>query len=148
MGGYVTRQASLGAGYSFNLVPYHRDAAGPRDLNGLRNLTFNATVIPMLTLYNSVITNEYSHKDDGINYCSDIARTYKLQGGLHPNFIGRAAVSYSTGHFSASCRADYTRFLFRNGDKTFHSISGGSLTMSQSGEFSYLTVAFQLMYKF
>ena len=148
MGGYVTRQASLGAGYSFNLVPYHRDAAGPRDLNGLRNLTVNATVIPMLTLYNSVITNEYSHKDDGINYCSDIARTYKLQGGLHPNFIGRAAVCYSTGHFSASCRADYTRFLFRNGDKTFHSISGGSLTMSQSGEFSYLTVAFQLMYKF
>ena len=148
MGRYTTRQASLGAGYSFNLVPYHRDAAGPRDLKGLRNLTLNVTAIPMLTLYNSMITNEYSHKSDGINYCSDIERTFKLQGQIQPNFTARAAVCYSTGHLSASCWADYTRFHFRNGTKDYYGIGGDHLALSQSGEFSNLTVAFQLMYKF
>ena len=148
MGVYITRQASLGAGYSFNLVPYHRDAVSPRDLKGLRNLTVNATVIPLLTLYNSIITNEYSHKSDGIYYCSDIARTFKLQGHIQPNFTARAAICYSTGHLSASCWADYTRFHFRSASKDYYGMGGAHLAMSQSGEFSNLTVALQVMYKF
>lgn len=38
--GYSTHQVSIGAGYSFNWVLYHRDAQTSKDIRRLRNLTF------------------------------------------------------------------------------------------------------------
>ncbi|MBQ8937402.1 MAG: hypothetical protein IJ570_05000 [Prevotella sp.] len=44
-----TYQLSLGGGYSYNLVVLNREERGPH-LRGFRNLTFNATLMPMVTM--------------------------------------------------------------------------------------------------
>lgn len=50
--GYETNQFFIGGGYGINYVPYHRD---PDDgFQGLRNLTLNVVICPMLTLVNKL----------------------------------------------------------------------------------------------
>ena len=48
---YTTTQVSFGGGYSYNFVAFHRQPDESTG-KGLRNLTFNLTAIPMVTLFN------------------------------------------------------------------------------------------------
>lgn len=61
-GCFTSQQFSLGGGYSYNWVPLHRQPAG-EGLRGLRNLTLNATVMPLVTLLNHFQTIGYVYPD-------------------------------------------------------------------------------------
>jgi len=147
LGHFTTHQASLGAGYSFNWVPYHRDAAGSKDLRGLRNLTVNFTAAPMLTFYNKVITEDYV-QESFLNYKNEIDHRFVNVGRIYPNFIARAGICYSFGHFFVNAWGEYTGFAFRSDPREYSYESGNRYLMSQSGIYSSWTVRFQLNYRF
>ena len=60
-----TAQVSLGGGYSYNLVPFHRQPYGERD-KGLRNLTINMTFLPMVTFFNQFSSTAYHDLENGV----------------------------------------------------------------------------------
>lgn len=144
---FETSQFSLGAGYSFNWVPYHRDAVSPHDLRGLRNLTVNVTAVPMLTLLNAITSHQYAYESKTFDYVMDDAQKYRMYSRIQPNFTARAAICYNTGRFYVNVWADYTRFVFRNRARTF-SLADGDIALAQHGEFSSWMVNLQLNYRF
>ena len=144
---FETSQFSLGAGYSFNWVPYHRDAVSQHDLRGLRNLTFNLTAVPMLTLFNAITSHQYAFRSETFDYVMDDAQKYRSFSRIQPNFTTRAAVCYNTGRFYVNLWADYTRFVFQNRNRTFP-VSTGEMDLAQRGDFSSWMVNLQLNYRF
>lgn len=149
-GRFTTHQFSLGGGYSFNWVPYHRDAVGPNNLHGLRNLTLNVTAMPMITVLNRVINMQYTQPDPENapnNYTDDISAQYSLTGWLKPNFIARAGASLAIGHFYLSLWADYSRFTFNTLQRNI-STSLSERALSTSGFFSEWRAALELNYRF
>ncbi|MBR6874677.1 MAG: DUF4421 family protein [Bacteroidales bacterium] len=147
LGRYTTHQTSLGAGYSFNWVPYHRDAAGPKDLRGLRNLTVNLTAAPMVTFYNKVITEVYV-RESLLKYKNEIDHRFVNIGHISPNFTARVGICYSFGHFFVNAWGEYTNFAFRTDQREYTYESGNRYIMSQSGVYSAWSVHFQLNYRF
>ena len=147
LGRFTTHQASLGAGYSFNWVPYHRDAAGPKDLRGLRNLTVNLTAAPMLTFYNRVIAEDYV-QESFLNYTNEIEHRFVNVGHISPNFIARAGICYSAGHFFVNAWGEYTSFAFRTDSREQTYSSGNRYVMSQRGVYTAWAVHFQVNYRF
>jgi len=147
LGRFTTHEISVGAGYSFNWVPYHRDAVGSKDLRGLRNLTLNVTAVPLLTFYNRVISEAYA--EDGLfRYKDEIARRYFLNGRIMPNFTARAGICYSTGHFYVTLGGEYTCFGFHLKPKEQTSASGVRTSLVQQGMFSSWNVNLRLNYRF
>ena len=104
--GYVSNQFFLGAGYGINFVPFHRD---PTDgLRGLRNLTINAVVCPVLTLVNKlhylegefdVASNQWVQVDEKV-----------AAGQPDFNLALRAAVCYNFGRCALSAVFTYNQF--------------------------------------
>jgi len=111
---FATMQASVGGGYSLNFVPWHKDPVGPRD-EGLRNITFNLTAMPVLTVFNNLKTSSYETDEAG----QDIVKVSKVLCYPMPNFIGSAAVSLTLGRVYFSTQFTYNRFYFRSTD-AFH----------------------------
>ena len=148
LGRFSTNQFSLGGGYSYNWVPMHRDAIGRDDLTGLRNVTFNVTAIPLLTVFNRVTTREYV-VDENYDYTDRITKKHVSNGRLIPNFMARAGVSYATGHFYTSLWSDYSFILYSSGKaRSFDEDYNGSMAVSQKGRFSTWRVMLQLNYRF
>jgi len=109
---YSTMQASIGGGYSANIVFWHHDPINNRD-KGLRNITLNLTAMPVLTLYNYLKTNSYQY-DEGGEYIGD--NKTKLLCYPMPNYIGSAAICLSIDRFYFSTQFTYNRFYFRSRD--------------------------------
>lgn len=147
MGSFSSRQFSMGFGYSYNWVPFHRDAKGKHDLQGLRNLAFNITAVPMLAVRNKVITKEYAVSDP-YGYSAEVADTFEMRGRILPNFTARAGVCYTEEHFYLTAWADFSRFVFDNGSREYPGTSGDRSILTQRGRFSSLTANFQLNYRF
>ncbi|MBP5218207.1 MAG: DUF4421 family protein [Bacteroidales bacterium] len=147
MGSFSSRQFSLGVGYSYNWVPFHRDASRKSDLDGLRNLTLNITAVPMLAVRNKVITTEYS--TSGIfGYTGEAAETFHMRGRVQPSFTARSGLSYTSGHFYLTSWVDFSLFAFNNGSREYPGKSGDLSILSQRGSFSSWTAVFQLNYRF
>lgn len=147
MGSFSSRQFSLGVGYSYNWVPFHRDAARKRDLDGLRNVTLNITAVPMLAVLNKVITTEYSAS--GIfGYTNEAEETFQMRGRVHPSFTAKAGLSYTSGHFYLTSWVDFSHFAFNNGSREYPGKTGDYSILSQKGSFSSWTGLFQLNYRF
>ena len=101
---YTTQQVSLGGGYSFNWVLHHRDPYDPKTAGGLRNLTINATAMPMFSLYNQIQTEQ--NTTGGlvkVRYQGQPAFSPTLQGGL----------CYTGGRVNLILKAGYERFSFQ-----------------------------------
>lgn len=150
IGRYQTHQASLGAGYSFNWVPYHRDAVSATNLHGLRNLCINVTLVPMVTLFNMTITQEYERASDQPNkFDDDIANEFKIVGNIEPNFTVRAGINYAIGHLYMNALGEFGYLFFRTPSKDFtRKGDNGIITLSQYGKFVLWSVTFQLNYRF
>ena len=150
-GRYVTNQVSLGGGYSFNWVLYHRDAPSTTDLRGLRNLVFNVTATPLLTLYNGVTYQQYQQVkgyDYGFpEYSDQIVNTYRSAGRILPNFMTRAGFVYHFGHFYVSAWGEYTRFELSSKERRIDNSTTTSF-FSQKGSFSSWSVNVKLNYGF
>lgn len=83
---YGGLQTSVGAGYSHNIVFLHRDPTGPRD-KGLRNLTLNLTLMPVLSTTNAL---------DAVR--ADGSRV-RIQCIATPNATFGTALGYSVGRW-------------------------------------------------
>lgn len=103
--GYTTNQFSLGAGYSFNWVLFHRDAAGRKDIGDLRNLTFNITAIPLVTVVNNLRMTHYSENHGNVRI--------NMRGYVQPNFLSRAGICYAIGHLYITSYFDFHFNRFR-----------------------------------
>lgn len=147
MGQYRTYQFSLGGGYSFNWVPYHRDPAQGRDLRGLRNLTVNFTAMPQLTVFNRTVNYAYLNIAPYV-YSDRVVGRYPLMGSLQPNFITSAGVNYAIGHFFLNLWSDYDLLHFSSPDKADAGEGEDHYNISQDGMFSNWRVAFELSYRF
>jgi len=109
--GYSTYQFSLGAGYSYNWVIYHRDALSTHDFRNLRNLTFNVTAIPLLTVVNKMRMTHVIPPDEK-------EEVFPVNGGLLPNALARAGLCYSFGHFYICTNVDFHFQHFRSKEFT------------------------------
>lgn len=150
LGWFSTYQLSVGGGYSFNWVLFHKDPESRANLHGLRNVTFNVTAIPTLSLFNRVVSREYGRvqePDTPLKYKRDVVASYPINSFGSPNFIARAGLHAAFGHFYLNLWADYTYFYFRSGEKTFRRL-GGNVVLSQSGAFSTFKLNLTLSYRF
>ena len=150
LGWFTTYQLSVGGGYSFNWVLYHRDPASRSNLHGLRNVTLNVTATPTLSLFNRVVTRQYERLDEigkPIQYTSRVADSYPIDSFGSPNFIARAGLHAAFGHFYLTLWTDYTFFYFVNGDKEFKRGSG-LVKLSQRAGFSTFKLNLELNYRF
>ncbi|MBR1927922.1 MAG: DUF4421 family protein [Bacteroidales bacterium] len=101
---YTTQQVSLGIGYSYNWVTFHRDSDDRKNWKGYRNLTFNFTAIPMASVYNHMYSLE--ELGDG-----QINKT-KLNGTIVPTYTFRSGLSFSWSRYSLVGTVVYNRFGF------------------------------------
>ena len=147
IGKYSTYQFSLGGGYSFNWVLFHRDPETSRDLARLSNLTINLTAMPMLTVFNRTETARYKQTESFV-YTDENAVKVAMMGNIQPNFIARAALNWTAGHFFLNLWTDYCVFRFYNEKRSFNTGSDMLSEMAQSGKFTHFRVNFSLSYRF
>ena len=112
---YNSHQLSLGGGYAYNLVAWHRDETDEKML-GLRNLTFNLTLMPMLTVLNPLTI---SYDDNEIQN-----KAFGQQGAVtrhsHPalNYTASTGLVLTVNRYSFDVRAHFDNFRFSTGTRT------------------------------
>ena len=136
---YITRQISLGAGYSFNYVPIHRNTSNLLSGEGFRNLTINLSAIPMASLYNHLITYSILREENS-------SGRSQFDGRIVPAFIVRGGLSFSWDRFSLVASTSYNRFGF-NGLPSVVWEDGHSLKndIDTDGMFYDLTAKFSVI---
>lgn len=107
-----TIQASVGGGYSANVVLWHKNPTGLRD-QGLRNVTFNLTAMPVITFVNHLKTTSYMYDEESDHIGETISRVWCYPV---PNYVGSAAVSLTWNRFFFTTQFTYNRFFFRSRD--------------------------------
>ena len=148
IGRYQSHQASIGAGYSFNWVLFHRDAVNRKDFHNFRNLTFNVTAIPLLTLYNQTITDQYNNPEP-YRYSDEIKESVSIFGHVQPNFTARAGLGFSIYRFYMSLWGTMNTMVFKTSEKYLFTSEGDKVfTMSQNGTYSSYNVRLELKYRF
>ena len=107
---------SAGAGYSYNWVPFHRQPDDLRTGRGLRNLTLNGTVLPMLAFYNYIRAFTYE------NGAEKAAVRFNGYPGL---VLGvRAGLCFSWDRFYLTARFAYSRYGYHGAKYTTFTDSG------------------------
>ncbi len=112
----TSTQVSFGGGYSFNLVALHRQPTGERD-KGLRNLTFNATFLPMVTLFNQFTSTAYNQEEDGTY---SVYHKSVMNGNLLVNYVARVGMGWSRDLFTANLSASYDSFSYKGRSELPH----------------------------
>ena len=102
---YTTQQLSLGGGYSYNFVPLHKDTDDFKNGKGYRNLTFNFTALPMVSVYNHIYS--MSALPDG-----SVKKT-KTDGNIVPTVTLRTGLSFSWDRYGLVGTVVYNRFGFK-----------------------------------
>lgn len=137
---YSTLQVQLGGGYSYNWTVVHRAPEDPRTWRGLRNLTVNATVLPMISLYHDI------HVEQGAG--EDMKRTrYAGQPVFSPTV--RCAAGYAWDRYHVNVSAGYNRFSFHGADTLLEEDGGYLRTKVRTkGVFYDLTAKVQVSVRF
>lgn len=138
-----TVQGSVGAGYSYNFVPYHRDPQGS-DIRGLRNLAINLTALPLLTLYDRHVSTRYVV--DPVTGEASSKEMHPLQSSLRLNFVTRTGISYIWDRYYLSLAGDYNLFSFRGTTKVIG--SGAAVDVKTAGRFSKWSTVLRFSVKF
>ena len=141
---HATAQASLGAGYSYNFVPYHRQPGPQSELKGLRNVTINVTAIPMLTLYDRHYSTRYVLDPKTGEYASQ--ETRPLNSTLRFNYFTQVGASYSWDRFYLSLAANYDIFTFKGTTKIFDSTT--AMDIKTAGHFNKWSTVLKFNVKF
>ena len=140
-----TRQVSFGGGFSYNLVPFHRQP-GP-DGKGLRNLTFNVTAIPMVTLFNqfsSTMKNPFLEENP-------VMVKNVINGKLHVNYVFKAGAIYSWDRFFLGLSGSYDSYNYKGATKIPEEFSDEDIKFDKihsSGRFSRWSASLKLCVKF
>lgn len=106
-GGYSIDQISLGVGYSFNWVPYHKNGTGA-SYKGLRNLTLNLTALPQFTFLNEMLMTRYNA--DGPD------EHLRVHGRMNPDLLGKVGICYTIGHVYIAARFEYYFNMVTSGE--------------------------------
>ncbi len=139
----TTAQVSFGGGYSYNLVPFHRQPSGERD-KGLRNLTINFTFLPMVTLFNQFTSTAYNDLVDGVY--TQVDKDVR-NGKLQVNYVARIGIGYTYNLFSINLSASNNDYSYRG----ISSITYGgyvSNNVKTEGSFFRWTTALRLGMRF
>ena len=139
----TTAQVSLGGGYSYKLVPFHRQPYAERD-KGLRNLTINVTFLPMVTFFNQFTSTAYNDRvGDVYTRIDKDARNGKLQ----VNYVARIGIGYTYNLFSVNLSASNNDYTYRG---TSSIIYGGILNddVNTVGKFFRWTTTLRLGMRF
>jgi len=110
-GRQTSAQVSFGGGYSYNLVPFHRQPHGDRE-EGLRNLTVNFTVLPMVTLFNQFTSTLYEYEFQGDEMHYKPYQKSVMNGGLMVNYVARAGIGYTRDLFTVNLSASYDSYAY------------------------------------
>ena len=102
-----TRQVAFGGGFSYNLVPFHRQPGA--DGKGLRNLTFNLTAIPMVTLFNQFSSTTRNDLLGG----DPVVTKNVINGKLHVNYVFKAGAIYSWDRFYIGVSGSYDSYSYK-----------------------------------
>lgn len=142
IGRYTTLQMSLGGGYSYNWVLFHRDPRPNELVKGMRNLTLNITVMPMFTVLNYLRTWKYVYppladtidayvKENGLEELNleddeQFDRFWEYYYNLYHeekqellrlkpgfSFIASAGLCFTWDRFFLTASIDYNRLRFR-----------------------------------
>ena len=139
----TSAQVAFGGGYSFNLVPYHRQPTGDRD-KGLRNLTVNATFLPMVTLFNQFTSKAFHLGEDG-KY-TEFHKSV-MNGKLLVNYVARVGIGWSYNLFTANLSASMDSFSYKgNSEMSVDGLIADNV--ATSGRFARYTVALRLGMRF
>ena len=136
-------QVSFGGGYSYNLVPFHRQPYADRD-KGLRNLTMNVTFLPMVTLFNQFTGTSYLWDEDGD---STVERKDIMNGKLLVNYVARVGVGYTHDLFTVNLSASHDSFSYK-GTTSILLFGVDQNGIKTTGNFSRWTVALRLGMRF
>ena len=110
LSGFHSLQVAVGGGYSYNFVCWHRDPVELRD-KGLRNLTLNLTLMPVLSLFNTLETASYEFDEEGNDIGNKLSRLFCFPS---PNFISSSAISLTIDRFFISTEFAYNWFYFHS----------------------------------
>lgn len=139
----TSAQVAFGGGYSFNLVPYHRQPTGDRD-KGLRNVTINATFLPMVTLFNQFTSKAFDLGEDG-KYA--LFHKSVMNGKLLVNYVARVGIGWSYNLFTANLSASMDSFSYKgNSEMSVEGLIADEV--ATSGRFARYTVALRLGMRF
>ena len=139
----TSAQVAFGGGYSFNLVPYHRQPTGDRD-KGLRNLTVNATFLPMVTLFNQFTSKAFRPGEDGkyVEFHKSV-----MNGKLLVNYVARVGIGWSYDLFTANLSASMDSFSYKgNSEMSVEGLIADNV--ATSGRFARYTFAVRLGMRF
>lgn len=140
-----TRQVSFGGGFSYNLVPFHRQPGA--DGKGLRNLTFNVTAIPMVTLFNQFSSTMRREMEEG----DPVLVKNVINGKLHVNYVFKAGAIYSWDRFFVGVSGGYDRYNYRGSTAVPEDFSDDDVqfeNIQSSGRFSRWNATLKLGVKF
>ena len=140
-----TRQVSFGGGFSYNLVPFHRQPGA--DGKGLRNLTINLTAIPMVTLFNQFSSTMRRESEEGNPF---LAKNV-INGKLHVNYVFKAGAIYSWDRFFIGVSGSYDSYQYKGSTHIPEYFSDESADFDKiysSGRFSRWSASLKLCVKF
>ena len=139
----TSAQVAFGGGYSYNFVPYHRQPTGDRD-KGLRNVTINATFLPMVTLFNQFTSKAFDLGEDG-KYA--LFHKSVMNGKLLVNYVARVGIGWSYNLFTANLSASMDNFSYKgNSEMSVDGLIADEV--ATSGRFARYTVALRLGMRF
>ena len=141
-----TRQVSFGGGFSYNLVPYHRQPG--EDGKGLRNLTINLTAIPMVTLFNQFSSTMNS--SDLMGGDPVVTKTV-INGRMRMNYVFRAGAIYSWDRLFLGVSGSYDSYSYTGSTNVPAKYSDSETTydtIRSSGRFSRWSASLKLCFKF
>ena len=145
IGRFRTHQFSLGFGYGFNWVPFHRDATGG-DPGTLRNFTANVTFVPMAVVSNRMFYTKYVLEDLEV-YSVREKDSFRLWGGLGFDMIARCALCYTFGRYSLGATFNYNRFSMVGTDK-YAPMEGETFTSTMTNHFYDWSTSLRFDYRF
>lgn len=142
VGRQTTTQIAFGGGYSYNLVPYHRDP-DPQTGKGLRNITLNLTAIPMVTLFNQFASTIYVYEGS-----DDFAeRKSYMNGNLMVNYVAKAGLIYSWDKYSICASGSYDSYSYK-GRTNFLLMGISNDSIKNSGRFGRWTAGIRFNVRF
>ena len=138
----TSAQISFGGGYSYNFVPLHRQPTGDRE-KGLRNLTFNVTAIPMVTIFNQFTSTAYDTGNGGYTP----VRKSKMNGNLMVNYVYRVGVAFTRDLYTFNLSANSDSYSYE-GISTIPSNEIKTPGIKTSGTFMRWTVGLRVSKRF
>ena len=141
-----TRQVSFGGGFSYNLVPFHRQPG--EDGKGLRNLTFNVTAIPMVTLFNQ-FSSTMSNSD--LQGGDPVLTKNVINGKMRLNYVFKAGAIYSWDRLFVGVSGSFDSYSYTGSTSIPEEMSTSDLTYDKihsSGRFSRWSASLKLCVKF